>query len=433
MGGNIRTGIDIVEIYRIENILESKGERFLNKIFTDSEIEYIVNKGRKANTVAGMFATKEAVSKVLGSGIGKINWKDIELYHERSGKPYININKKIRDKFDVLKIDSIDISISHEKKYAVSIAIGVGNIKDKRELRYVNDVDGLNIKIPIDIKEILKSRENDTHKGSYGRVGIIAGSSGMTGAPYLSCQAALRTGSGLVYSIVPGSIREIMSIKLTEVIVKSVDDNKKGYFIRASLDEILDYIETMDVVAIGPGIGVDEDRLHIIEEIIKNYKKPIILDADAINCLSIQHNILYNRSQEIIITPHPGELGRFLNKTISEIQDNRIYYAKYAANKYNIIVVLKGSGTVVASPDTEDVYVNTTGNPGMATAGSGDLLTGMISSFVGQGIKPLDASILSVFTHGLAGDLAKSDKGEQGMIASDILESIPESIRRILL
>lgn len=430
MSGNIRTGIDIVDIDRIENILELKDERFLNKIFTDNEIEYIINKGKKANTIAGIFAAKEAVAKLLGSGIGKFSWKDIELYHKKSGKPYIKINKKIREKLDILKTDNIDVSISHEKKYAVSIAVGVGKVKDRRELRCG---DGDNIKIPIDIKEILKSREADTHKGSYGRVAIIAGSSGMTGAPYLSCQSALRAGSGLVYSLVPNSIEDIMSIKLTEVIVKSVEDNEKGYFTRDSLVEILDYIETMDVIAVGPGMGVDKDRIYILEEIIKNCKKPIILDADAINCLSIQHNILYNRNKEIILTPHPGELGRFLDKSISEIQENRIYYAKYAADKYNIIVVLKGSETVVASPEAEDIYVNTTGNPGMATAGSGDVLTGMISSFVGQGIKPLDASILSVFTHGLAGDLAKMDKGEHGMIASDIMERIPESISKILL
>ncbi len=419
----IRSGIDVVDIERIERILQVDDERFLKKIFTDLEIEYIFEKGKKANTIAGMFSAKEAFSKLLGSGIGEINWRDIEILHQISGRPYININKKIKEKLDDIGIEEIDISISHEKRYAVSTALGLEKERTKRDMEYME--------IPTDIKDILKKRIRDSHKGSYGRVAIIAGSRGMTGAPYLSCQAALRTGSGLVYSIVPESVADIMSIKLTEVIVKPIKDNEKGHFIKNSLDEILKDIEMMDVIAIGPGMGVSDDTVYLLDQIIRNYKKTIVLDADAINCLSIQPNILYNRNKTIIITPHPGELARLLGKSIEEIQKKRSFFAKYAADKYQIIVVLKGSGTVIASPESEDIYINTTGNPGMATAGSGDVLTGMIASFTGQGIDPLEASILAVFAHGLAGDLAVVDKGEYGLIARDIIENIPKSISTI--
>ncbi len=422
MSGNIRTGIDIVDIKRINKLLIDRRESFFNRIFSLAEIKYINDNGNRTNTVAGMFSVKEAVSKLLGSGIGEIDWKDIEIYHENNGKPYIKLNKKIKDKLESINIRSIDISISHEREYAIAIAQGIGDFRCGYDL---------NIQIPNRIKNLLPNRKTDTHKGSYGRVGIIGGSRGMAGAIYLSSQAAIRSGSGLVYSLVPRTIEAIMSAKLTEVIVKSIEDEGKGYFIKASIKEILKTIEPMDVIGIGPGMGVDEDRLYIIEEIIKSYNNPIILDADAINCLSINPNTIYNRDKEIIITPHPGELGRLLGKSSEEIQENRTFYSKYVSEKYNIIVVLKGDNTVVACPGDENVYINTTGNPGMATAGSGDVLTGMICSFIGQGIRPLDATILGVFTHGLAGDLAKVEKGEYGLISSDIIEHIPKSIKKI--
>lgn len=426
MNENISTGIDIVDIKRIKELLNKNERRFLNKIFTDIEIEYIENKGIKANTIAGMFAAKESVSKLIGSGIGEINWKDIEIYHEKSGKPYIYINVKLRERLEALNIGDIDISISHEKEYALAIAVGV---KASRNLEKPLK-DDLKVEIPDVFKKMLAKRKGISHKGSYGRVAVIAGSRGMTGAPYLASQSALRTGSGLIYSIVPKSIEEIMSVKLTEVIVRSVEDDGKGYFTYNSLEDILKEIEDMDALGIGPGMGVDKNRLNIIEEIIKAYNNPIIFDADAINCLSIKPDVLYNRNKEIIITPHPGELGRFLGKSTEEIQANRKFYCKYASDKYNIIVVLKGSKTLVAYPGEKDSYVNYTGNPGMATAGSGDVLTGMILSFLGQGMLAIDAARLGVFTHGLAGDLASLDKGEYSMIASDIIDNISKAIKR---
>lgn len=428
MGKNIRTGIDIVDINRIKRILKNKKQDFLYKVFSDMEIKYIEDKASKVTTIAGMFSAKEAVSKLLGNGIGKIGWRDIEIHHEESGRPYIYLNKKIREGLEKKDIVDIDISISHEKDYAIAIAVGVKNSKHKRNFEDKSD---LTITIPDEFSSLLPERKMKTHKGSYGRLAIIAGSRGMSGAPYLSSLAALRTGTGLVYTVVPEYIEDIMSIKLTEAIVKPVKDDKKGYFTRNSLKDILNIIENMDVIGIGPGIGVGEDRLHIIEEIINNYNNPIILDADALNCLSINPDILYNKNKEIIITPHPGELGRLLGKSTEEIQENRIFYSKYTADKYNVVVALKGSKTVVACPGSEDVYINGTGNPGMATAGSGDVLTGMICAFVAQALNSFDSAKLGVFTHGLAGDLSKLEKGEYGLIATDIIDNIPKSINII--
>lgn len=421
MRENIKIGIDIVEIKRIKKILREKRDKFLNKIFSDLEIAYIDSREYKPNTVAAMFAAKEATSKLLGSGIGKLNWKDIEVYHKENGRPYINLNQKIRDVSRKMDIANIDISISHEREYALAIALGT-------KIHADNEIE---IQLPDNLKDIIVSRKAKTHKGTYGKLAIIAGSKGMTGAPYLSSLAALRAGAGLVYSLVPKSIEYVMSIKLTEVIVNAIEDDSKGHFTKNSLNDILNRIEDMDVIGIGPGMGVDDDRLYIVKEIIKNSNKPIVIDADGINCLSIEPNVLYNKNKEIIITPHPGELGRFLGKKTHEIQENRIFYSKYAADKYNIIVALKGSHTIVACPGVEEVYINTTGNPGMATAGSGDVLTGIICSFIGQGINTENATRLGVFIHGLAGDLAKLDKGEYGLIATDIIENLPKSIKKI--
>lgn len=279
------------------------------------------------------------------------------------------------------------------------------------------------------MKNLLPKRNKEAHKGTYGRVGIIAGSRGMTGAPYLSSQAALRVGAGLVYTIVPKYIEDIMCIKLTEAIIKPIEDMGRGNFVNKFASEIIEAIEGLDALALGPGYGVDIDRIYLVEKIIKSCKVPIVIDADGINCISHNPDILAGNKKEIIITPHPGEMARIVGKNIGEVQGDRENYAKYVAQKYNIYVVLKGHNTIVASPKG-DIYVNKTGNPGMATAGSGDVLTGMIVGFLGQGLKSFEAAKLGVYLHGMAGDIACKDKGEYSLIASDILENISVSMKR---
>ncbi len=414
-------GVDLVRIDRIENILSNKENRFLKKIFTKEEIKYILEKNKSPETVSGMFAAKEAVSKVLGTGFGKVSWKDIEVLHDEKNKPYIRLEGEALKVSQELSIDKFCLSISHEKYFGIAIAVGE-EIHSKKV-----DLDNVVVK---DFSKILPKRRSDSHKGTYGRVGIIAGSIGMTGACALSSMAALKSGSGLVYGIIPNTLNTILSIKLTEVVFKPVLDNGKGYFIYDSIDQIKDFLESIDVIAIGPGIGTNRETVKVVEEVLRVSEKPVVLDADGLNCISSNPNVLLKRQGATIITPHPGELSRLLKISTKEIQKNRISYSKKVSNKYNVITVLKGANTIVT--DTKgDVYVNTTGNPGMATAGSGDVLTGMIASFIGQGVKPELAAKLGVYLHGLSGDLAKIEKGEYGMIARDILESIPYSIKLI--
>ncbi len=277
------------------------------------------------------------------------------------------------------------------------------------------------------MKCLLGKRKKDSHKGNYGRVGVIGGSEGMSGAPYLTALSALRTGSGYSYIFVPRAIEMIMSIKLTEGIIRPIEDGGKGHFTRESLLDMLTYMDNMDVLAIGPGMGVDVDRTYLLLEILKKANMPIVLDADGLNCLVHDLSILKEHENQMVITPHPGELSRLLNISIGELEASRVYYSEYMANKYNIVVVLKGHNTVVACPGLK-TYINKTGNPGMATAGTGDVLTGVIASLIAQGLKVFDAAKLGAYLHGLAGDITKEKIGEYGMIASDILANIPLAI-----
>ncbi len=409
-------GIDIIEVSRVENAVK-KNRRFLDKIFSEREIEYIEKRNYNKFTIAGLFASKESVSKALGTGIRGFSWMDIEITHNSLGKPEVELKRNAKKLAEEKDINSISVSISHIKDQALSISIAEEIVCEKKEKS--KDLN--------ELENILINRRKNSNKGTYGRVGVIAGSKGMTGAPFLSSSSALRTGSGLVYTMVPECISEIMSIKSVEAIVKSFKDNGEG-FSRACIKEIIDYSDSLDVIALGPGLGVDEDRIELVSEILKKVKVPIVLDADAINCICKNKGTLINRKQATILTPHPGEFSRLINIDIDKIESNREQYSMDFAKKYGIILVLKGNKTIVC--DGNEIYINPTGNPGMATAGSGDVLTGMIASLVGQGIDAFKAAKMGVYLHGLAGDIVKEEKGEYGIIASDILNSIPFAIKK---
>lgn len=287
------------------------------------------------------------------------------------------------------------------------------------------------------VKNNIIKRSNNTHKGSYGKIGIIAGSKGMSGSVCMSSLSSLRTGTGLVFTIVPSSISNIISIKLTECIIKDINDNNNGYFSYSHINEILNIIDDLDCIALGPGIGTNDSTIKVVKEIINNYKKPIILDADGLNCISKNLNIFTNRKAPTIITPHPKEFKNLLeNSNINSFDNlnsnnNRIKYSCQFSKQYNVITLLKGYKTIIANTDGK-FFINSTGNPGMATAGSGDVLTGIITSLVGQKIDCFKAACCGAYLHGYAGDLTANEKGQYGMIATDIIENIPYAIKNII-
>jgi ADP-dependent NAD(P)H-hydrate dehydratase / NAD(P)H-hydrate epimerase len=273
-----------------------------------------------------------------------------------------------------------------------------------------------------EIKKLFPKRRPNSHKGDYGKVFLLAGSEGMLGAAVLSSRGALRAGAGLVYLSVPGRCRDSVNLATPEVIVVA-GDNVADYFEAAA---------SAAAVAIGPGLGLR--RAQAKEFILKldqrKYDNPVIIDADGLNAFAGDLAALQNLKLKLILTPHPGEMARLLGQPIEAVQKNRKKTAVETAKLLNCVVVLKGHQTIVADSQGAS-YINKTGNPGMASGGVGDVLTGLIAGIVAQGANPFKAAVAGVYLHGLAGDLAVKEKGEYGMIASDLVEKIPYALQII--
>ncbi|MBI5400111.1 NAD(P)H-hydrate dehydratase [Candidatus Saganbacteria bacterium] len=270
----------------------------------------------------------------------------------------------------------------------------------------------------------LPKRQIFTNKSDYGRVLIIAGSRNMSGAAWLAARAALRSGAGLVYLAVPQGIQKIAAPKTRETITIGLPETAKGSLSLKAYDEIKKI--KADVAAIGPGLTTQPETADLVKKLITDLKaRFIVLDADGLNCIADNPAILKKSKSKIIITPHPGEMSRLIGKKIGTGQKDRIKIAQATARKWGVEVVLKGAYTIIANRD--ETYINSSGNPGMASAGVGDVLTGMMAAFLAQGFSVKEA----VYVHGLAGDLAAREKGEYGLIASDIVEKIPYAIQKI--
>ncbi len=278
-------------------------------------------------------------------------------------------------------------------------------------------------------KEIRASlkRKADSHKGDYGRVLIIAGSPGMTGAAALTCLGALRSGAGLITLGIPKSLNFIMEEKLTEVMTYPLPQTREGTFSLRAIKPLQLLIKRHDVLAIGPGISQNAETKQLVRAIIKTTSIPLVIDADGINSLVGHSEILAKKKSSVIITPHPREFSRIFKVNVNEIQRQRKNIALRYSLKYGIIVVLKGHKTIVAHGKSS--FCNITGNAGLATGGSGDVLTGIIASFLGQGIKPYLAAKYAVYIHGLAADLAARDKTQVSLIPSDLLEYLPRAFK----
>ena len=269
-----------------------------------------------------------------------------------------------------------------------------------------------------DVKRILPSRNNDTHKGDYGRILLICGSVGYTGAPALAAMAALRSGSGLVYLVVPQSIYEIEAVRLLEPIVIPAGD-ENGKLSADSVSEILSLLPKMDAVLIGPGLGQSDGVFTVVKTVLECYDGPVVVDADGINVLSAHKYILRDRIAPTILTPHDGEFVRIGGVVLKD----RMEAAKLLAQDLGCIVLLKGYRTIIT--DGFSCYQNETGNPGMAVGGSGDVLAGIIVSLLGQGISPLLAAACGAWIHGASGDLCAEQMGQYGMLPQDMIQILP--------
>ncbi|MFW6294443.1 MAG: NAD(P)H-hydrate dehydratase [Halanaerobium sp.] len=278
--------------------------------------------------------------------------------------------------------------------------------------------DGLRVFNKAEAVKLLPGRKNDGHKGSFGKLAVLAGSRGMTGAPLLSTKAALRSGSGLVYLLTPEEIEALTSVQLEELVGIPLA-SKNGAISEDSLKQILQFSENVDLLAAGPGLSRGSEVTAVIEGILKNLKLPLILDADAVN--SIQNlELLKTYKGEMILTPHPGEMSELTGISIEKINNNRIEIARDFAEEYNVNLILKGAATITAAPDGR-AYINTSGCNGMATAGSGDVLTGIVSALKAQSMSSFEAAALAVYIHGRAGEFAADKKSNFALMASDII------------
>ena len=274
------------------------------------------------------------------------------------------------------------------------------------------------------VNTIVKERPADIHKGRCGRVLIVAGSVGMAGAAVLSARGALKSGSGLVKIAAPVDIFNILQTAVPQATCMDVSELTEGQ------------LDIYDAVAIGPGLGVDESRYLLIKHILKHYNGTVVLDADGINCIAKYDEglkSLKERKSPVILTPHVGEADRLL-ETLQErsVKENgREMAAQVISMQTGAVVLLKGAGTVVTW-DGQGTYINTTGNAGMATGGSGDVLTGVITALAGYGIDPFDAAAVGAYMHGLAGDIAAERYGQWGMTAVEIEESLPAAFKKVV-
>ncbi|GAA0078968.1 bifunctional ADP-dependent NAD(P)H-hydrate dehydratase/NAD(P)H-hydrate epimerase [Clostridium sp. CTA-5] len=406
------------------NILNNIGNVDIIKINKEEDIgKELIDKIKHYNVI---------VDCIFGVGLNRKLTGVFELLIKK-----INENSKLIVSVDVpsgLNCDSgLEEGIAINADFTYTFEVLKEGFLNYNAIKYLGEVKVLKIGIPDIVKkensnnlyilnkkeyrDLVPKRKIYGHKGNYGRAVIIAGSVGFTGAAFITTECAVRAGCGLTTLVCPEEIQPILSEKLIEAMTLSIESDK--------LDELL---KNADVIAMGPGLGIGERQEKLIEKIITNTTCPIVFDADAITLLGKNKSLMKYLSGRLIMTPHPGELARFMNITISEVENNRIKIAKKLSKEYNSIILLKGYNTVISNG--ADTYINPTGNSKMASGGMGDALTGIITALVSQGMQLDKASLLGAYIHGaIAEDLSKTS---YIINARDIIENLPLKINSLI-
>ena len=275
-------------------------------------------------------------------------------------------------------------------------------------------------------RELFPKRDIMGNKGTFGHALSICGSKNMQGAAVLAATGAMRCGAGLVTAAFPEAAYSAIAPKLTEQLMLPLPSNEDGTFSSAAIPELVKRTDKASAVLVGCGLGLNFETKELVNALVCNCEKPLVIDADGINAVACNIDILKEAKAPVLLTPHPGEMARLTGKTVKEIEKDRVKAALDFANEYNVTVLLKGASTIIAAPDSEKIYVNTTGNPGMAKGGSGDLLSGMILSFIAQGLSVFDAAVLGAYIHGAVGDRAAHRLSMAGMTPSDCAGMLSE-------
>ena len=291
---------------------------------------------------------------------------------------------------------------------------------------------------PEDMAALVPSRSADAHKGHYGHLLVVAGSVGKTGAAVLACRGALRAGAGLVTCAVPATQQPVVAAHLPEAMTDPLPETGAQTLSRKAVDRLVELVSRTDAVTLGPGVGLEAETQAAARELAVGVERPMVIDADGLTALVGHLGRLRQARGPRLLTPHPGEAGRLLGLSAAEVQADRVGSARRLAEESGAWVALKGAGTVVASPEGAalstpgiEVTLNPTGNPGMATGGMGDVLTGIAGGLLAQGLAPDAALRLAVYLHGLAGDLAAGARGPAGLLASDVADAVPAALRQL--
>jgi len=283
-----------------------------------------------------------------------------------------------------------------------------------------------------EMRRLLPDRPFGSHKGTFGHLVVVAGSVGKTGAATMSSEAGLKTGAGLVTAAVPASLIDILAVKLTEAMTLPLPEAEGARALGLkALTPLQEFLEGKSAVALGPGLGTHPETQEAVRELVRHCPLPMVVDADGINALAGRLVVLGEAAGPRILTPHPGEMAHLLGKTSKEVQSRRLDTAREVASAHKVWVVLKGAQTLVADPDGR-VSLNPTGNPVLASGGTGDVLTGLIGGFLAQGLAPWDAARLGVYLHGLAADFLSAVIGPRGHLAGDLLNAFPEFLSEFI-
>jgi hydroxyethylthiazole kinase-like uncharacterized protein yjeF len=427
-----KIGIDLAQISRMEQCLQNP--RFMTRVFSKAEQDFLAAKKGNASSAAANFAAKEAFAKALGTGIRGFSLNEVSVLRHENGEPYLLLEGKAKEIAQERGL-TFSVSLTHDGGMACAVVTahretaGLQPTKperlDRLQKRFGADLKGITLLDPSFVKGVFPKRDPLSHKGSYGKLMILAGAERYRGAAALCTGAALRSGAGIVTLASVPPVIDAVSAKLYEPVYLTLPQNEAGTLSSLAVPLLLEQAKVSSALLIGCGLGQDEDVTAAVTALLENAVCPVVLDADGLNAIAGRIDILRTAKCRIIITPHLGEMSRLCGKSIAALQDDPAGAAKAFAERYGVTVVLKDADTVIASPDGS-LFLNTTGNAGMARGGSGDVLAGMIAAFVCQGLSLKHAAACGVYLHGAAGDLAAAEGSMLGMLPSDMIEVLPK-------
>jgi hydroxyethylthiazole kinase-like uncharacterized protein yjeF len=392
-------GVDVTVVDRIASLLE-RNPRFAQRIYTEGERRISAGKPERW---ASRWAAKEAVRKLCSSqGDAMPAYRDIEVVRSRGGPPRVHIRGEETP---------IALSLTHDGGLAIAVAISRGAGRRHALLAHPDDL-------------VLADRPEDGHKGTFGRVVVIAGSKAFTGAPRLAAMGAARGGAGLVEVCVPDAIHAIVAAGCLEIMPTSLPDLGTGTLHPSAIPTVRERLRGADALVIGPGLGRSPDTVSALLELLVGLPCPAVVDADALNIVAGSEFDWKLCEQTNVVTPHPAEMGRLAGIDTAAVQADRIAIAERYAEQHGVVVALKGAETVVAASG-HPTHIDTHRVVALATGGTGDVLAGLIGSMLAQGLAPRDAAVAGVTIHAQAGLMVQARRGRAGALASDVIDTLP--------